>query len=82
MPPTIRYRIFTAGDPRRICFADAELKLTRQPCWDYARQAAEAARMHWFAGQRGTSNIRKHPTDATEVLTNVTHRPKDAVRRT
>src|SRR6266478_5033449 len=49
--------------------AEAELKLTASML-DYARQA-QSGRMHW-SQVSGDIQYPEHPTDATEVLTNVT----------
>jgi L,D-transpeptidase YcbB len=49
--------------------ADAELKLTASVL-DYARQA-QSGRMHW-SQVSGDIQYPEHPTDPTEVLTNVT----------
>jgi murein L,D-transpeptidase YcbB/YkuD len=49
--------------------ADAELKLTASML-DYARQA-QSGRMHW-SQVSGDIQYPEHPTDPTEVLTNVT----------
>jgi L,D-transpeptidase YcbB len=49
--------------------ADADLKLTASML-DYARQA-QSGRMHW-SQVSGDIQYPDHPTDATEVLTNVT----------
>ncbi len=59
---------FTAATTPDL-LADAELKLTASML-DYARQA-QSGRMHW-SQVSGDIQYPEHPTDATEVLTNVT----------
>jgi murein L,D-transpeptidase YcbB/YkuD len=59
---------FTAATTPDL-LADAELKLTASVL-DYARQA-QSGRMHW-SQVSGDIQYPEHPTDATEVLTNVT----------
>src|SRR5258707_2278950 len=59
---------FTAATTPDL-LADAELKLTPSMV-DYARQA-QSGRMHW-SQVSGDIEYPEHPTDATEVLTNVT----------
>jgi len=59
---------FTAATTPDL-LADAELKLTACVL-DYARQA-QSGRMHW-SQVSGDIQYPEHPTDATEVLTNVT----------
>jgi murein L,D-transpeptidase YcbB/YkuD len=58
---------FTAATTPDL-LADAELKLTASML-DYARQA-QSGRMHW-SQVSGDIQYPEHPTDATEVLTNV-----------
>src|SRR5712672_715221 len=59
---------FTAATTPDV-LADAELKLPASML-DYARQA-QSGRMHW-SQVSGDIQYPEHPTDATEVLTNVT----------
>src|SRR6195256_4136197 len=59
---------FTAATTPDL-LADAELKLTASTL-DYARQA-QSGRMHW-SQVSGDIQYPEHPTDAAEVLTNVT----------
>src|SRR3954470_18053592 len=63
---------FTAGNPDAL--AEADLKLTASML-DYARQA-QSGRMHW-SQVSGDIQYPEHPTDANEVLANVTN-AKDA----
>jgi murein L,D-transpeptidase YcbB/YkuD len=58
---------FAAGNPDAL--AEADLKLTASML-DYARQA-QSGRMHW-SQVSGDIQYPEHPTDANEVLTNVT----------